>query len=175
MGRYEKEYVTKAAIKRPLVVADLVEYRGYQFLVAFLYSNSYVIAQIIVPTREYMKDGISIADKLKEIVRVNSNVFDKIPFDLYTCSEEIFGATLKDPYIMAQLKPQADCSECTSVMNNDKVREALDDLYINEYQDEIREAQKEERDQKRGIRNVIRRAFEYIRQKAANFIEWLKV
>ncbi|MED0905291.1 hypothetical protein [Bacillus nitratireducens] len=175
MGHCEKEYVTKSAIKRPLVVADLVEYRGYQFLVAFLYSNSYVIAQIIVPTREYMKNGISIADKLKEIVSVNCNEYAKIPFDLYTCNETIFGVTLKDPYIMTQLKPQADCSECTSVMYNDKVREALDDLYIREYQDEIREAQKEERSGQRSIRNAIRRAFEYVRQKAANFIDWLRV
>ncbi|WLP61929.1 hypothetical protein Q9G86_14740 [Bacillus thuringiensis] len=169
MKNHEKKHETK--VQRPLVVVDLVQYRGHQFLVAFLYENRYTIGQIITPIRDFMKDGISIADKLKEIVQVNCNAADEIPFDLFTCNETIFGATLRDPYILTQLKPQADCSECQSVMKEDKVREAIDDLYISEYEAEIKATET----QKRSIRNTIRKAYEYVRQKAVDFINWLKV
>ncbi|QWH19214.1 hypothetical protein EXW62_19795 [Bacillus mycoides] len=174
MGYHEKEHVTKAtaaAVTRPMIVADIVPYKNNNFLVVFLYENHYTTGQIIVPVRDFEKDGISIADKLKEIVRVNCNAADEIPFDLFTCSETIFGETLKDPYILTQLKPQADCSECQSVMNDEKVHECIDDLYISEYEAEIKATET----QKRSIRNTIRKAYEYVRQKAVDFINWLKV
>ncbi|PEB80279.1 hypothetical protein COM95_16490 [Bacillus cereus] len=159
MGYYEKEHTTKSAMIRPLVVSDIVSYKDHDFLVVFLYEDHYTTGQIIVPTREIQKDGISIADKLKEIVRVNcGNLSEEISFDLLTCNETIFADTLKDPYILTQLKPQQDCSECQGVMQNESVQEALNDLYISEYESEIKESQQQERENRRSIRNVMRRS-----------------
>lgn len=40
MGHHEKEHETKLTVKRPLMVADLIEYRGFQFLSRLLIRKS---------------------------------------------------------------------------------------------------------------------------------------
>ncbi|PGZ25634.1 hypothetical protein COE50_26655 [Bacillus anthracis] len=178
MGHYEKEHETKLTVKRPLMVADLIEYKGYQFLVAFLYESHYTIAQVIAPVYEFEKEGVSISDKLAEIVQVNCELSKPIAFDLYTCSDKIISETLASPHILGQNKSQEECSECKRAMDSEYIRECLDDVYIKKDEAGPKATKEDVRDEakkKRSVRERFRSTFEMLRKKAASFINRLTV
>ncbi|WP_144507711.1 hypothetical protein [Bacillus thuringiensis] len=178
MGHYEKEHETKLTVKRPLMVADLIEYKGYQFLVAFLYESHYTIAQVIAPVHEFEKEGVSISDKLAEIVQVNCELSKLIAFDLYTCSDKIISETLASPHILGQKKSQEECSECKRAMDSEYIRECLDDVYIKKDEAGPKATKEDVRDEakkKRSVRERFRSTFEMLRKKAASFINRLTV
>ncbi|EEK76880.1 hypothetical protein [Bacillus cereus] len=178
MGHHEKEHETKLTVKRPLMVADLIEYRGFQFLVAFLYESHYTIAQVIAPVHEFAKEGVSIADKLAEIVQVNCELSKLIAFDLYTCSDVLISETLASTHILGQKKTQQECNECKRAMDSEYVRVCLDDLYINKFETDPKETKEHARDevkQERSVREGFRCTFEMLRKKVASFINRLKV
>ncbi|PFS14457.1 hypothetical protein COK55_13810 [Bacillus cereus] len=173
--RRESEMEAKKAVKRPLVIADLIEYKNMQFLVAFLYDPNYLIGQIVLPLNEFMKNGTSIADKLAEIVRVNCKLDEPIGFDLYTCSDTLISETLADPYILGQKKEQSECAECARVMENASVRECIDDLYIKDCEATTKETREKPQKQERKQSGFIRKTFEKVRQKVRNFIRWMQI
>ncbi|MCU5580527.1 hypothetical protein OCF65_08495 [Bacillus toyonensis] len=175
MGHYEKEHETKLTVKRPLMVADLIEYKGYQFLVAFLYESHYTIAQVIAPVHEFEKESVSISDKLAEIVQVNCELSKPIAFDLYTCSDKIISETLASPYILGQKKSQEECSECKRAMDSEYIRVCLDDIYIKEYEADTKKRARDEAPKERSVRERFRCTFEMLRQKVESFIKRLKV
>ncbi|PFO63018.1 hypothetical protein COJ81_03160 [Bacillus cereus] len=178
MANYEKEHGTKLTVKRPLMVADLIEYKGIAFLVAFLYESHYIIAQIIAPVHEFAKEGMSIADKLDEIVRINFDLSKPIAFDLYSCNDKIIAETLPSPHILGQKKSQQECSECKRAMDNEYIRECLDDVYTNELKTDpkaTKENARGEAQRERSAGKIFRSTFEMLCKKVASFIKRLKV
>ncbi|MGF9987646.1 hypothetical protein ABEY04_01310 [Bacillus mycoides] len=133
MSAHEKEYATKIEAKRPLVVADVLNFEGSAFLVAFLYESTYTIAQIVTPIARIHEEGSTLSDALIEIVRVNFNLADPIAFDLYTSSDILITETLASPYILGQLKDKSETSECQRCIDHPYIQEALRDLDIEPY------------------------------------------
>lgn len=159
----------KKEIKRPLCVTDIVEYRGHSFLVAFVYDKGVTVGEIIAPLYDIVKSGMTIAEKLIEIVEVSCKNQHPLAFDLYTCSDTIYKETLSSPYVLTQMKAKSECSECHRIMENPVVIETLDDIYIKEYLKEVKDAK--ERDKKeRSARGKLKQFFKTMRDKMVEFI-----
>ncbi|MED0958431.1 hypothetical protein [Bacillus paramycoides] len=154
----------KKEVKRPLCVANIVEYRGHSFLVAYVYQDGYTVAEIIAPLYDIITSGTNIAGKLIEIVEVNCEGLRPLAFDLYTCSDTIYKETLSSAYVLTQMKAKSECSECQRVLDNPMIREALDDVYINGYLKEIKDAKQQDK-KERSVSAKLKRAFKNMRNK----------
>ncbi|MFJ8352202.1 hypothetical protein ACIQ69_02020 [Bacillus paramycoides] len=154
----------KKEVNRPLCVSDIVEYRSHSFLVAYVYEDGHTVGQVIAPLKDIIKSGLSIAEKLIEIVEVNCKSQYPLAFDLYTCSDTIYQETLSSAYVLTQMKAKSECSECHRIMENSKILEALDDIYISAYQKELKDAKQKDK-QKRSVSAKLKRAFKNMRNK----------
>ena len=107
---------------RPILVTNMHELRDKSFLVAYLYRDSALLAQIIAPLEEK-----PLAEKLREIVCINCEDFPS--FDVWTSTEDIYLACLGEPDIMGHYKTQEDTSETSRCFENERTQTALIDVY----------------------------------------------
>ncbi|CDN36414.1 hypothetical protein [Bacillus thuringiensis] len=56
MGTHEREHNKKESL-RPLVVADIHEFADKWFLIAVMYEEGYVIANIVTPLDQLVEEG----------------------------------------------------------------------------------------------------------------------
>ncbi|PGC99057.1 hypothetical protein CN961_12770 [Bacillus thuringiensis] len=151
---------------RPLVIADIKEYRKHTFLVVHVYDRGKTVGQIIAP----MQEITSLAGKITEIVEASCDRKTPVAYDLHTCNDDIYKETLSSAYVLAEMKPKSACNECAVIMDDLRTLEALDDIYINEV-----EVQDEQEIKKRSAREKLKRVFKTMRSKMAGFIHRLSL
>ncbi|QUW36295.1 hypothetical protein [Bacillus cereus] len=151
-------------VNRPLVIADIKEYRGHSFLVAHVYDGGKTVGQIIAPMQEIK----SLARKITEIVEASCDRETPVAYDLHTCNEDIYKEVLSSAYILAEMKPKSACNECAVIMDDLRTLEALDDIYINEV-----EVQEKQETKERSAREKLKQFFKTMRDKMTGFIRRL--
>ncbi|MED2878929.1 hypothetical protein P4240_19555 [Bacillus thuringiensis] len=154
-------------VNRPLVKADIKEYRGHSFLVAHIYDGGKTVGQIIAP----MQDIISLAGKITEIVEANCDREKPIAYDLYTPNDDIYNESLSNLYALPQMKPKSACNECAVIMDDKRTQEAIDDIYINEVESEKEQDKQETKE--RSARERLKQVFKTMRDKLAGFMRRL--
>ncbi|EOP64630.1 MULTISPECIES: hypothetical protein [Bacillus cereus group] len=152
---------------RPLVIADIKNYRGHSFLVAHVTDNARTVGQIIAP----MQDITSLAGKINEIVEASCDRETPIAYDLYTPNDAIYNESLSSLYALPQMKPKSACNECSVIMDDKRTQEAIDDIYINEV--EAQEQEKQET-KERSARGKLKQFFKTMRDKLAGFMHSTK-
>ncbi|PGU06695.1 hypothetical protein COD21_24530 [Bacillus cereus] len=159
-----------ARVNRPLVIADIKEYRGHLFLVAHITDKGRTVNRIIAP----MQEVTSLAGKINEIVEANCDREKPIAYDLYTPNDDIYNESLSNLYALPQMKPKSACNECSIIIDDKRTQEALDDIYINEVEAQEQEKNETKEIKERSAREVARCTFKKLRQRVTNFIKRLK-
>ncbi|MFP3410484.1 hypothetical protein SB773_02410 [Bacillus sp. SIMBA_074] len=152
---------------RPLVIADIKNYRGHSFLVAHVTDNARTVGQIIAP----MQDITSLAGKINEIVEASCDRETPIAYDLYTPNDAIYNESLSSLYALPQMKPKSACNECSVIMDDKRTQEAIDDIYINEVESEKEQDKQEIKG--RSVREKLKQVFKTMRDKLAGFMRRL--
>ncbi|MDM5464391.1 MULTISPECIES: hypothetical protein [Bacillus cereus group] len=150
---------------RPLVIADIKNYRGHSFLVAHVTDNARTVGQIIAP----MQDITSLAGKINEVVEASCDRETPIAYDLYTPNDAIYNESLSSLYALPQMKPKSACNECSVIMDDKRTQEAIDDIYINEVESEKDKQEIKER----SVREKLKQVFKTMRDKLAGFMRRL--
>ncbi|KFL78967.1 hypothetical protein FO497_14315 [Bacillus cereus ATCC 10876] len=109
---------------RPLVKADIKNYRGYSLLVTHIYDKGCTVGKVITP----MKEVKSIAGKISEVVEKSCEREKPTAYDLHTCNADIYKASLSSLYAKPQMKSKSACEECAVIMHDFAVIAALNDL-----------------------------------------------
>ncbi|KAA0753101.1 hypothetical protein DN397_08485 [Bacillus sp. AY1-10] len=149
---------------RPLVIADIKEYRKHAFLVVHVYDRGRTVGQIIAP----MQEITSLAGKINEIVEASCDRKTPVAYDLHTCNDDIYKETIASAYVLAEMKPASACNECAVIMDDPRTLEAIDDIYINEVA-----AQDEQEIKERSVREKLKRVFKTMRSKLVRFMRRL--
>lgn len=123
MGTHEREHNKKESL-RPLVIADVHEFADKWFLVAVMYEEGYVIANIVTPLDQLVEEGGTIPNKLREIVFLNSrNPSKNMAFDVMTNTSVIYGELLKESAILCLLVEAEKTTETKRNIENPHVQE----------------------------------------------------
>ncbi|PED90956.1 hypothetical protein CN503_05760 [Bacillus cereus] len=123
MGTHEREHNKKESL-RPLVIADVHEFVDKWFLIAVMYEEGYVIANIVTPLDQLVKEGGTIPNKLREIVFLNSrNPSKNMAFDVMTNTNVIYGELLKESEILCLLVEAEKTTETKRNIENPHVQE----------------------------------------------------
>ncbi|MEC5304171.1 hypothetical protein [Bacillus thuringiensis] len=149
---------------RPLVIADIKEYRKHTFLVVHVYDRGKTVGQIIAP----MQEITSLAGKITEIVEASCDRKTPVAYDLHTCNDNIYKETLSSAYVLVQMKPKSACNECALIMDDKRTQEAIDDIYINEVESEKEQDKQEIKE--RSVREKLKQVFKTMRDKLAGFM-----
>ncbi|MGW6189381.1 hypothetical protein ACWFRC_01335 [Bacillus cereus] len=157
-------------VNRPLVIADIKEYREHTFLVVHIYDGGKTVGQIIA----LMQEVTSLSGKINEIVEANCDREMPIAYDLYTPNDDIYNESLSNLYALPQMKPKSACNECSVIIDDKRTQEALDDIYINEVEAQEQEKNETKEIKERSAREVARCTFKKLLQKVTDFIKRLK-
>ncbi|PGK44052.1 hypothetical protein [Bacillus thuringiensis] len=123
MGTHEREHNKKESL-RPLVVADIHEFADKWFLIAVMYEEGYVIANVVTPLDQLVEEGGTIPNKLREIVFLNSrNPSKNMAFDVMTNTSVIYGELLKESEILCLLVEAEKTTETKRNIENPHVQE----------------------------------------------------
>ncbi|QWI41645.1 hypothetical protein [Bacillus mycoides] len=111
---------------RPLVVADIHEFADKYFLIAVMYEEGYVVANIVAPLHQIIEEGGTISNKLREIVLLNSRQPSKnMAFDVITNTSVIYGELLKESDVLCQLVEASKTTETKRTIDNPHVQECI--------------------------------------------------
>ncbi|TKI79280.1 hypothetical protein [Bacillus mycoides] len=125
MSNHEKENNVKEKL-RPLIVADVHEFADKYFLIAVMYEEGYVVANIVAPLHQIIEEGGTISNKLREIVLLNSrNPSKNMAFDVMTNTSVIYGELLKESEILCLLVEADRTTETKRTIDNPLVQECI--------------------------------------------------
>ncbi|AND10419.1 hypothetical protein P4159_09865 [Bacillus thuringiensis] len=125
MSNHEKEH-DKNKDSRPLVVADVHEFADKWFLIAVMYEEGHVVANIVTPLHQLVEEGGTIPNKLREIVLLNSRQpSENMAFDVMTNTSVIYGELLKESEILCLLVEAEKTTETKRTIDNPHVQECI--------------------------------------------------
>ncbi|PEL93064.1 hypothetical protein [Bacillus wiedmannii] len=125
MSNHEKEHNVTGNV-RPLIVADVHEFADKWFLIAVMYEEGYVIANIVTSLHQLVEEGGTIPNKLREIVLLNSRQpSENTAFDVITNTSVIYGELLKESDILCQLVEAGKTTETKRTIDNPLVQECI--------------------------------------------------
>ncbi|WP_416808429.1 hypothetical protein [Bacillus thuringiensis] len=139
MSNHEKEHNVTGNV-RSLIVADVHEFADKWFLIAVMYEEGYVVANIVTPLHQLVEEGGTIPNKLREIVLLNSRQpSENTGFDVITNTSVIYGELLKESDILYQLVEVSKTTETKHTIDNPHVQEGILGLLEDDENEQLHE------------------------------------
>lgn len=124
---------------RSLVVADIHQFADKYFLIAVMYEEGYVVANIVAPLHQIIEEGGTIPNKLREIVLLNSRQpSENMAFDVMTNTSVVYGELLKESDILCQLVEASKTTETKRTIDNPHVQECILGLLEEDEQERLK-------------------------------------
>ncbi|MGH1323554.1 hypothetical protein [Bacillus pretiosus] len=134
---HEKEH-NKNKDSRPLVVADVHEFADKWFLIAVMYEEGYVVAEVVTPLDRLFRRGDNIPNKLRQMVALNANN-PTASFDVMTNTKVIHGELLEHPDMLCQLVESKMTTETKRTIDNPHVQEGILGLLEDDENEQLHE------------------------------------
>ncbi|PHG78321.1 hypothetical protein [Bacillus wiedmannii] len=153
MGTHEKENNKKETL-RPLVVADVHEFADKWFLIAVMYEEGYVVAEVVTPLDRLFRHGGNIPNKLRQMVALNANN-PTASFDVMTNTKVIHGELLEHPDMLCQLVESKMTTETKRTIDNPHVQEGILGLLEDDENEQLHELAEARASRKKAAEQIV--------------------
>ncbi|MGH0425231.1 hypothetical protein [Bacillus pretiosus] len=167
MSNHEKEQ-NKNKDSRPLVVADVHEFADKWFLIAVMYEEGYVVANIVTPLDRLFRRGGNIPNKLRQMVALNANN-PTASFDVMTNSKVIHGELLEHPDMLCQLVESKMTTETKRTIDNPHVQEGILGLLEDDENEQLHELAEAQASRKKAAEQIAAESAELSKEKRSLF------